>query len=59
MKTVVVIGAGVGGLTASLRLARAGCDVLVMEGRSESGGLAAGCQARRATIRLLGLRSRQ
>lgn len=40
MKRVVVIGAGMGGLTASLRLARAGFDVLVLEGRSEAGGLA-------------------
>ena len=37
MKRVVVIGAGMGGLTASLRLVRAGFDVLVMEGRRESG----------------------
>jgi phytoene dehydrogenase-like protein len=44
MKQVVVIGAGMGGLTASLRLARAGFDVLVVEGRSESGGLASGFQ---------------
>lgn len=40
MKRVVVIGAGMGGLTASLRLARAGFDVLVLEARPEPGGLA-------------------
>jgi phytoene desaturase len=44
MKRVVVIGAGMGGLTASLRLARAGFNVLVMEARSEPGGLASGFQ---------------
>lgn len=44
MKRVVVIGAGMGGLTASLRLARDGFDVLVVEARSEPGGLASGFQ---------------
>ncbi|HXB68384.1 MAG TPA: NAD(P)/FAD-dependent oxidoreductase [Candidatus Acidoferrales bacterium] len=44
MKRVVVIGAGMGGLTASLRLARAGFDVLVVEARRDSGGLASGFQ---------------
>jgi phytoene dehydrogenase-like protein len=33
-----------GGLTASLRLARAGLDVVVVEARSETGGLASGFQ---------------
>lgn len=45
MKPVVVIGAGMGGLTASLCLARAGFDVLVLEARPEPGGLASTFQA--------------
>ena len=38
---VVVIGAGLGGLTAANRLARAGYDVLLAERHSQIGGLAA------------------
>src|SRR5262245_53615879 len=41
-KTVVVIGAGVGGLTASIRLARLGYRVIVAEARRRPGGLASG-----------------
>jgi phytoene desaturase len=41
-KNVVVIGAGMGGLTAALRLAREGCRVQVLEARAEAGGLATG-----------------
>jgi phytoene dehydrogenase-like protein len=39
---VAIIGAGMGGLTAALRLARAGFAVTVVEARSGPGGLASG-----------------
>ena len=39
-KNIVVIGAGMGGLTAALRLAREGFRVQVLEARPEPGGLA-------------------
>ena len=38
-RTVVVVGAGMGGLTAALRLVRAGFRVRVLEARAEPGGL--------------------
>lgn len=41
MPTVVIIGAGVGGLTAAIRLAQRGCRVTVVEARESAGGLAA------------------
>jgi len=41
-RTVIVIGAGMGGLTAALRLARGGCRITVVEASDHSGGLAAG-----------------
>ena len=41
MSRVVVVGAGMGGLTASLRLAARGHEVCVLEARAEAGGLAA------------------
>jgi phytoene dehydrogenase-like protein len=41
-KNVVVLGAGMGGLTAALRLAREGFRVKVLEARAEPGGLASG-----------------
>ncbi|HUQ68370.1 MAG TPA: NAD(P)/FAD-dependent oxidoreductase [Planctomycetaceae bacterium] len=41
MPQVVIIGAGVGGLTAAIRLAHRGCRVTVIESRNQPGGLAA------------------
>jgi len=41
-RNVLIIGAGMGGLTAALRLARHGCTVRVLEARAGPGGLAAG-----------------
>lgn len=43
-KRVVVIGAGMGGLTAALRLAQDGYRVTVVEARSGPGGLASGLE---------------
>jgi len=40
--SAIVIGAGVGGLAAALRLARAGWNIQVFEARAEPGGLAGG-----------------
>jgi phytoene dehydrogenase-like protein len=39
---IIVIGAGVGGLSAAIRLARQGYSVQVLEARSQAGGLASG-----------------
>jgi phytoene dehydrogenase-like protein len=41
-RRILIVGAGMGGLTAALRLARHGFAVSVLEARSGSGGLAAG-----------------
>ncbi|MGV3719765.1 MAG: phytoene desaturase family protein, partial [Actinomycetota bacterium] len=41
---VVVIGAGMGGLSAAVSLARSGFQVTVLEARSEPGGLASGLE---------------
>ena len=38
-KTIVVIGAGIGGLAAAIRLAGAGYDVTVLEGNPQVGGV--------------------
>src|SRR5262245_60696476 len=43
-RDVVIVGAGVGGLAAAVRLARAGFRVQVLEARSGPGGLAAGLE---------------
>jgi phytoene desaturase len=40
IRRVVIIGAGMGGLTAALRLAQQGLSVRIIEARSEAGGLA-------------------
>ncbi len=37
-KSVLVIGAGIGGLTAAIRLARLGCDVALLEKNGRTGG---------------------
>ncbi len=39
---IVIVGAGIGGLSAAIRLARQGCAVTVVEARTGAGGLAAG-----------------
>src|SRR5258708_2115066 len=41
-RTAIVIGAGMGGLTASLRLAQTGWSVHILEARATAGGLASG-----------------
>ncbi|MSR57105.1 MAG: NAD(P)/FAD-dependent oxidoreductase [Planctomycetaceae bacterium] len=41
MQHIVIIGAGVGGLTAAIRLGQRGCRVTVVEARDQPGGLAA------------------
>lgn len=41
-KHVVIIGAGMGGLSAAIRLARAGMRVTIVEARQTAGGLASG-----------------
>lgn len=41
-RRVVIIGAGIGGLTSAIRLAGYGCSVTVVEARESAGGLASG-----------------
>jgi phytoene desaturase len=43
-RRVVVVGAGMGGLAAAVRLARRGHHVRLLEARSSPGGLASGCE---------------
>ncbi|MFN7161992.1 MAG: phytoene desaturase family protein [Fimbriimonadales bacterium] len=38
MKTVVIVGAGMGGLSTAARLAKSGCEVTVFEARPQIGG---------------------
>ena len=45
MKRVVVVGAGMGGLTAAVRLAQRGLAVTVLEARHSAGGLASSFEA--------------
>ena len=42
---IIIIGAGVGGLSAAIRLARQGHQVQVLEARTQAGGLASGFTA--------------
>ncbi len=42
MKRVLIVGAGMGGLTAAIKLAQTGYDVEVLEARADTGGLASG-----------------
>jgi phytoene desaturase len=42
---IIIIGAGVGGLSAAIRLARQGYSVQVLEARAQAGGLASGFTA--------------
>jgi phytoene dehydrogenase-like protein len=44
IRRVVIIGAGMGGLTAALRLAQQGLSVRIIEARPEAGGLASAFQ---------------
>lgn len=41
-REAIVIGAGMGGLTVSIRLAQSGWNVLILEARESAGGLASG-----------------
>jgi phytoene dehydrogenase-like protein len=44
-REVTIVGAGIGGLTAAIYLARHGCSVRLLEGNSHTGGLASGFTA--------------
>lgn len=41
-RRVVIVGAGIGGLTSAIRLAQRGCQVTIVEARQSAGGLASG-----------------
>ena len=43
--TIIIIGAGVGGLSAAIRLAQQGHAVQILEARDQAGGLASGLTA--------------
>jgi phytoene dehydrogenase-like protein len=45
LKHILIIGAGVGGLSAALRLRRLGYQVRILEARTQGGGLASGVTA--------------
>ncbi|SMY28415.1 unnamed protein product [Zymoseptoria tritici ST99CH_1A5] len=50
---VGLVGAGIGGLTAAIAIARAGCDVTVLEAAAELGEIGAGIQITPNVSRLL------
>jgi salicylate hydroxylase len=50
---VGLIGAGIGGLAAAIAIARAGCDVTVLEAATELGEIGAGIQMTPNVSRLL------
>ncbi|SEB67380.1 flavin monoamine oxidase family protein [Terriglobus roseus] len=52
MKSVLVVGAGVAGLIAAVRLAKAGYDVIVLEARERVGGRILTAHAGDATVEL-------
>ena len=47
---VGIIGAGIGGLTAAIAIARAGADVTILEAATELGEIGAGIQVSFTTV---------